>query len=106
MAPIGFFTKVGHDFHGEIITLSFHAKRVLIVADPHRSNENAPTHRVCIGAAEIGAAWTKYSEEGRQYLSLKLDDPTLGAPFYANLLAENSCESFTLLWSRPKRNRD
>jgi uncharacterized protein (DUF736 family) len=85
MATIGTFKKVGNDFQGEIITLSLQAKGVRIVAETSRSNDNAPSHRIYVGRAEIGAAWSKRSEEGRDYLSLKLDDPSFNAPIYANL---------------------
>ena len=77
MANIGSFKKVGNDFQGEIVTLSLQAKGVRIVAESNPSNDKAPSHRVYVGRAEIGAAWSKRSEEGRDYLSLKLDDPSL-----------------------------
>ena len=77
MANIGSFKKVGSDFQGEIVTLSLQAKGVRIVPETNRSNDNAPSHRVFVGRAEIGAAWSKRSNEGRDYLSLKLDDPSL-----------------------------
>ena len=54
--------------------------------------------------AEIGAAWSKRSEEGRDYLSLKLDDPSFTAPIYANLFDDEGGEGYTLLWSRPRKN--
>ncbi|UPJ48470.1 DUF736 domain-containing protein [Bradyrhizobium sp. 200] len=104
MANIGSFKKVGNDFQGEIITLNLN-KAVRIVAEQNRSsNENAPSHRVFVGRAEIGAAWSKRSEEGRDYLSLKLDDPSFTAPIYANLFEDEGGEGYTLLWSRPRRN--
>jgi uncharacterized protein (DUF736 family) len=105
MANIGSFKKVGNDFQGEIITLSLKAKGVRIVAEANRSsNENAPSHRVFVGRAEIGAAWSKRSEEGRDYLSLKLDDPSFNAPIYANLFDDEAGEGHTLLWSRPRKS--
>jgi uncharacterized protein (DUF736 family) len=52
--------------------------------------------------AEIGAAWSKRSEEGRDYLSLKLDDPSFTAPIYANLFGEEQGEDYSLIWSRPR----
>jgi len=105
MATIGSFKKVGNDYQGEIVTLSLQAKGVRIVAETSRSaNENAPSHRVFVGRAEIGAAWSKRSEEGRDYLSLKLDDPSFNAPIYANLFDEEGGEDYTLLWSRPRKN--
>ena len=106
MATIGTFKKVGNDFQGEIITLSLQAKGVCIVAESNRASENAPSHRVYAGPAEIGAAWPKRSEEGRDYLSLKLDDPSFNAPIYANLFDDEGGEGYTLLWSRPRKNSE
>jgi uncharacterized protein (DUF736 family) len=105
MATIGSFKKVGNNFQGEIVTLSLQKKGVRIVAETNRSsNENAPSHRVFVGPVEIGAAWSKRSEEGRDYLSLKLDDPSFTGPIYANLFDDEGGEGYTLLWSRPKKN--
>jgi uncharacterized protein (DUF736 family) len=104
MANIGSFKKVGNDFQGEIITLSLQVKGVRIFAETNRSNENAPSHRIYVGRAEIGAAWSKCSEEGRDYLSIKLDDPSFNAPIYANLFDDEDGEGYTLLWSRPRKN--
>ena len=106
MATIGSFKKVGDDFQGEIITLSLQAKGVRIVPEPNRTNENAPSHRVYVGRAEIGAAWSKRSEEGRDYLSLKLDDPSFNAPIYANLFDDEGGEGYTLLWSRSRKSSE
>jgi uncharacterized protein (DUF736 family) len=106
MANIGSFKKVGSDYQGEIVTLSVQAKGVRIVAETNRSNDNVPSHRVYVGRAEIGAAWSKRSEEGRDYLSLKLDDPSFNAPIYANLFDDEDGEGYTLIWSRPRKNAD
>jgi uncharacterized protein (DUF736 family) len=107
MATIGSFKKVGNDFQGEIVTLSLQARGVRIVAEENRSsNENAPSHRIYVGRAEIGAGWSKRSEEGRGYLSLKLDDPSFNAPIYANLFNDEEGDGFTLIWSRSRKNSD
>ena len=53
--------------------------------------------------AEIGAAWSKQSNEGRDYLSLKLDDPSFTAPIFANLFDDPDGESYTLIWSRSRK---
>ena len=106
MASIGSFKKVGDDFQGEIVTLSLKAKGVRIVAEVSSSNDKAPSHRVFVGRAEIGAAWSKRSEEGRDYLSLKLDDPSFTAPIYANLFDDEGGEGYTLLWSRPRKTAE
>ncbi len=77
--------RSGSEFQGEIVTLSLQAKGVRIVPEASRGNDNAPSHRVYRRPVEIGAAWSKRSNEGRDYLSLKLDDPSFNAPIYANL---------------------
>ncbi|MDA9405773.1 DUF736 domain-containing protein [Bradyrhizobium sp. CCBAU 45384] len=104
MASIGSFKKVGNEFQGEIVTLSLQVYGVRIAAETNRSNDNAPSYRIYVGRAEIGAAWSKRSEEGRDYLSLKLDDPSFNAPIYANLFEDEGGEAYTLLWSRPRKN--
>ena len=108
MATIGTFKKSGNGYTGDITTLSVQAKGVRVTAEENRSNDNAPTHRVFVGKAEIGAAWTKRSNEGRDYLSVKLDDPSFTAPIYANLFDDEGGDTYSLIWSRPngKRNGD
>jgi uncharacterized protein (DUF736 family) len=106
MATIATFKKTTlNEFTGEIVTLSLQAKGVRIVADARATGENAPSHRVLGGRVEIGAACSKRSAEGRDYLGLKLDDPSFTAPIYANLFADEDGEGFSLIWSRPSGRR-
>ena len=107
MATIGTFKKTGNnEYTGEIITLSLQTKNVRIVSEARATGENAPSHRVFVGRAEIGAAWSKTSNEGRAYLGLKLDDPSFNAPIYANLFDDEEGEGFSLIWSRPSGRRN
>ena len=106
MATIGTFTKLADGFIGAIVTLTVQARHVRILQDGRATAENAPSHRVYVGRAEIGAAWTKRSGEGRDYLSLKLDDPSFTAPIYANLFDDEEGEGYSLIWSRPSGRRD
>ncbi len=53
-----------------------------------------------VGQAEIGAGWTKTSQGGREYLALKLDDPSFAAPVYANLVEGEDGTAHRLIWSR------
>ncbi len=103
MANIGSFKKSGNEYQGEIVTLSVQTKGVSIVPEANRSNDNAPSHRVLVGRAEIGAAWSKRSNEGRDYLSLKLDDPSFNAPIFANLFDDEDGEGSSLIWSRSRK---
>ncbi|MBN9604613.1 MAG: DUF736 domain-containing protein [Afipia felis] len=107
MATIGTFKKTGNnEFTGEIVTLSLQTKNVRVVPEANRSGDNAPSHRVFVGRVEIGAAWAKRSNEGRDYLGLKLDDPSFTAPIYANLFDDEEGEGFSLIWSRPNGRRN
>ena len=56
-----------------------------------------------VGRAEIGAAWTKRSNEGREYLSVKLDDPSFNTPIYANLFDAEDGQGYSLIWSRNRK---
>jgi uncharacterized protein (DUF736 family) len=103
MANIGSFKKVGSELQGEIVTLSVQTKGVRIVPETNRVNDNVPSHRVFVGRAEIGAAWSKRSNEGRDYLSLKLDDPSFTAPIYADLFEVEDGEGYSLIWSRGRK---
>ncbi len=106
MATIGTFKKTGsNEFTGEIVTLSVQAKNVRIVPETTRSGDNSPSHRVYVGRVEIGAAWAKRSNEGRDYLGLKLDDPSFTAPIFANLFDDEDGEGYSLIWSRPNGRR-
>src|SRR5260370_32551008 len=101
MASIGTFKKSGHEYQGEIVTLSVQTHGVRIFPETNQASENAPSHRVYVGRAEIGAAWSKRSSEGRDYLSVKLDDPSFTLPIYANLVEDG--ETFNLIWSRSRQ---
>ena len=105
MANIGTFKKAGdNNFTGEIVTMSLQKKNVTIVAEEATDNENAPSHRVFVAKAEIGAAWAKTSREGRDYLSIKLDDPSFNAPIFASLFADEDGKTHNLIWTRNRTN--
>ena len=61
MANIGSSRKIGDEFQGEIITPSVQTENVRVVPKTNRANDNAPSHRVYVGGAEIGPAWSKRS---------------------------------------------
>lgn len=104
MSKIGSFKLVSGEYQGEIITLSVQAKSVRITPEENSSG-NAPSHRVFVGDAEVGAAWAKTSQDKRPYLSVKLDDPSFVAPIFAQLFAGEERE-FDLVWSRQPRRAD
>lgn len=69
--------------------------------------EMASTARFRIFAAnvELGAPWQKRSDQtDRDYLSVKLDDPSFPAPIYATLVELEGEEGLQLIWSQPNRD--
>ncbi|UGY30238.1 DUF736 family protein (plasmid) [Bradyrhizobium septentrionale] len=54
---------------------------------------------------ELGAAWQKTAKDTeRDYLSVKLDDPSFLAPIYATLIEVEGQDGLQLIWSRPNRD--
>ncbi len=99
MATIGTFTKNenGAGYTGSVKTLTLNVKAKLVPAD--KENDRAPDFRIFAGSTEFGAAWRKTAKETeREYLSVKLDDPSFPAPIYASLVEVEA--GFSLIWSR------
>lgn len=103
MATIGSFTSTSTGFTGSIKTLSLNVKaRFERIENP---SDKGPHFRIYSGAVELGAAWQKHSDQsGRDYLSVKLDDPSFPAPIYATLVEVEGEDGLSLIWSRPSRD--
>ena len=103
MATIGTFTKTENGFTGTVKTLNLNVKNVKFVP-AEGDSERGPDFRIFAGAphnVDFGAAWKKTARETqREYLSVKLDDPSFPAPIYASLVEADDGESHHLIWSR------
>ncbi|MBZ9777110.1 DUF736 domain-containing protein [Mesorhizobium sp. CO1-1-8] len=99
MATIGIFTSTAKGFKGSVKTLNLNVKAVDFVP-AEGDNEKGPDYRIFAGATEFGAAWKKTSREGRDYHSVKLDDPSFPAPIYSSLVETETQGEFSLIWSR------
>ena len=102
MATIGTFISTASGFSASIKTLNLNVKAKLVRVD--NPSDKGPHFRIFSGAVELGAAWQKVSAEGRDYLSVKLDDPSFPAPIYATLIEVEGEEGLQLIWSRPNRD--
>jgi uncharacterized protein (DUF736 family) len=99
MATIGSFTKSDNgDFTGAVKTLTLNVKTK--IARSEKENDKAPDYRIFAGQTEFGAAWKKTSGAGREYLSVKLDDPSFPVPIFASLVAVEGGDGYALIWSR------
>jgi uncharacterized protein (DUF736 family) len=105
MAIIGIFTRTpGRQAFGQSETLTLNT-RLQFVPETNKSKDSAPDFRIYLGNLEAGAAWKKIGREsGREYWSVRLDDPAFAAPLYASLVETEDDNTFNLLWSR--RNGD
>ena len=59
-----------------------------MVPNDKGSSENAPDFRLQAAGHDIGAAWNKKSEAGRDYKSVSIDDPSFPAPVLEAVLSE------------------
>ena len=103
MATIGTFTATENGFTGSIRTLALNVKaRIARIENP---SDKGPHFRIYAGNVELGAAWQKRSEQtDRDYLSVKLDDPSFPAPICATLSEVEGEDGYQLIWSRPNRD--
>ncbi len=107
MAVIGTFaaTKDG-GWAGTIHTLTIDV-RARFIPNDNRENDRAPVFRVFAGRSEIGAAWRERTsgDDSREYLSVRLDDPSLSEPISAAMFEVTDGKEAQLVWSR-RRSSD
>jgi uncharacterized protein (DUF736 family) len=102
MAVIGIFTATKDGgWSGTIRTLTIDVKARLVPND-NRENEQAPAFRVFAGRSELGAAWRARTtgENARDYLSVRLDAPSLLEPISAALFEASNGKEAQLVWTR------
>ena len=102
MATIGTFSLAKDGFlQGAIKTLTLNTEATFEPVDSEK--EGSPSFRLYAGEIELGAAWPKTAREsGREYHQVRLDDPSLPNPIFANLVI-NRDGGFDLLWNRPRK---
>jgi uncharacterized protein (DUF736 family) len=107
---IGNFTRdVAKDtFSGDIKTLTLMRSKVVFrPAEP--TNGKGPDYRIIAegtgSSVELGAAWKRKSEAGREFLSVNLDDPALPRALYAALMPSEDGQSAILIWSRTTKRK-
>lgn len=96
MAIIGTFTRDEHGFAGTIKTLTLDVMAKIRKVEV--TSDKAPDYRINAGSVEFGAGWAKTNKEGREYISIKLDDPSFPGPVFASLVEQDG--RFSLIWNR------
>ena len=107
MSSIGTFTPAKDGgWAGSIQTLTIHT-RLRFVPNDNRDNDNAPAFRVFAGQSRIGDAWEARSngDKPKEYLRVRLDDPSLAEPISAALFPSEDGRTAQLVWNRRKAER-
>jgi uncharacterized protein (DUF736 family) len=84
-------------YTGAIKTLTLNVKQAVCGA-AEKDNDKSRDFRVFAGQTEFGA-WKKTSREGRDYVSVKLDDPSFAAPIFASLVEGDDGHSLISSWT-------
>ena len=103
MSAIGYVTRSGEGFKGQLKTLSIRTD-VEIVPNVRKANDRQPDYRVMANGVEVGAGWNRRSEtSGNDYVSLSLAAPEFGPRrLYANLAraaGDARDDRFVILWN-------
>ena len=106
---IGKFEENNDGYSGEINCLALHVPAVVFNPMPIKQG-SVPDFVVASSTEagedyEIGAAWKKTSKDGKPYLSVRLDGPTLATAINAALTRQQD-GSYALLWNRPKPKKE
>jgi uncharacterized protein (DUF736 family) len=102
MSVIGTFTPAKDGgWTGSIHTLTINAK-LRFVPNDNRDSDTAPAFRIFIGRSRVGDAWSARSngDTPKDYLRVRLDDPSLPEPMSAALFQSDDGTGAQLVWSR------
>lgn len=102
MSIIGTFTPTKDGgWTGTIRTLTIDVKARFVPND-NRKSDQAPEFRVFAGSSELGAAWRERTtgENPQDYLSVRLDDPSLAEPISAAMFEAVGGRTAQLVWNR------
>jgi uncharacterized protein (DUF736 family) len=102
MSVIGIFTPSRDGgWIGTIRTLTIDAK-IRLVPNDNRDRDNAPAFRVFVGNSRVGDAWEARTsgDNPKDYLRLRLDDPSLPGPIAAVLFPSEQGDKAQLVWNR------
>jgi uncharacterized protein (DUF736 family) len=103
MPAIGYVTREGNGFKGQLRTLSIRAE-IEIVPNTRKTGDTQPDYRVSTGGVDVGAGWVRRGEmSGKDYVSLSLAAPEFGPRrLYANLgraAGQEDDQTFAIIWN-------
>jgi uncharacterized protein (DUF736 family) len=103
MPAIGYVTRNGEGFKGQLKTVSIRAE-IEIIPNRSKTSETQPDYRVLAGGSEVGGGWIKTGERsGKDYVSLSLAAPEFGPRvLYANLgraAGQDDGDAYAIIWN-------
>ena len=103
MPAIGYVTREGQGFKGQLKTLSIRTD-IEIIPNTRKSGDSQPDYRVSAAGVEVGAGWVRRGEmSGKDYVSLSLAAPEFGPRrLYANLgraAGQDDDDAFAIIWN-------
>ncbi len=103
MPAIGYVTRNGEGYKGQLRTLSIRTE-IEIIPNSRKSGDTQPDYRVSAAGAEVGAGWIRRSEtSGKDYVSLSLAAPEFGPRrIYANLgraAGQDDDDALVIIWN-------
>ncbi|MES2046615.1 MAG: DUF736 domain-containing protein [Pseudomonadota bacterium] len=103
MPAIGYVTREGEGFKGQLKTLSIRTD-IEIIPNTRKSGDTQPDYRVSAAGVEVGAGWVRRGEmSGKDYVSLSLAAPEFGPRrLYANLgraAGQDDDDAFAIIWN-------
>jgi uncharacterized protein (DUF736 family) len=103
MPAIGYVTRDGEGFKGQLRTLSIRTD-IEIIPNTRKSGDTQPDYRVSAAGVEVGAGWVRRGEmSGKDYVSLSLAAPEFGPRrLYANLgraAGQDDDDAFAIIWN-------
>ena len=103
MPAIGYVTREGNGFKGQLKTLSIRTE-IEIVPNTRKASDTQPDYRVSANGVEVGAGWVRRGEmSGKDYVSLSLAAPEFGPRrLYANLgraAGQDDEDLYAVIWN-------
>ena len=103
MPAIGYVTRDGNGFKGQLKTLSIRTD-IEIIPNTRKSGDTQPDYRVSAAGVEVGAGWVRRGEmSDKDYVSLSLAAPEFGPRrLYANLgraAGQDDDDAFAIIWN-------
>lgn len=103
MPAIGYVTREGKGFKGQLKTLSIRTE-IEIIPNVRKSGDSQPDYRVSAAGIEVGAGWVRRGEmSGKDYVSLSFEAPEFGPRrLYANLgraAGQDDEDTVAIIWN-------